>query len=113
VGAIDKQFQRGLITEDERYEQVVELWQRTTKDVSDSMMTGHPGVFAGGDAVPSERTVTAAVGHGRKAARTTAPSTSKSAWLRSTRTQSAAAAFCQCCRVNSGFVEAKKTTWPG
>ena len=26
--AIDKQFQRGLITEDERYEQVVELWQR-------------------------------------------------------------------------------------
>ena len=25
VAAIDKQFQRGLITEDERYEQVVEL----------------------------------------------------------------------------------------
>ena len=42
VGAIDKQFQRGLITEDERYEQVVELWQRTTKEVSDSMMTGLP-----------------------------------------------------------------------
>ena len=38
VTAIDKQFQRGLITEDERYEQVVELWQRVTKDVSDEMM---------------------------------------------------------------------------
>ncbi|OGO56610.1 MAG: DNA-directed RNA polymerase subunit beta' [Chloroflexi bacterium RBG_16_69_14] len=42
VGAIDRQFQRGLITEDERYEQVVELWQRTTKEVADSMMTGLP-----------------------------------------------------------------------
>ena len=42
VTAIDRQFQRGLITEDERYEQVVELWQRTTKEVSDSMMTGLP-----------------------------------------------------------------------
>ncbi len=40
VDAIDKQFQRGLITEDERYEQVVELWQRITKDVSDQMMGG-------------------------------------------------------------------------
>jgi formate dehydrogenase beta subunit len=40
-----------------------------TVKVSDSMMTGHAGVFAGGDAVPSERTVTAAVGHGKKAAR--------------------------------------------
>ncbi len=33
------------------------------------MMTGHPGLFAGGDMVPSERTVTVAVGHGKKAAR--------------------------------------------
>jgi len=38
VASIDKQFQRGLITEDERYEQVVELWQRVTKVVSDEMM---------------------------------------------------------------------------
>ncbi len=37
---IDKQFQRGLITEDERYEQVVELWQGVTKVVSDRMMEG-------------------------------------------------------------------------
>ena len=33
------------------------------------MMTGRPGVFAGGDMVPSERTVTVGVGHGKKAAR--------------------------------------------
>jgi NADPH-dependent glutamate synthase beta subunit-like oxidoreductase len=36
--------------------------------VSPSMMTGSPGVFAGGDMVPSERTVTVGVGHGKKAA---------------------------------------------
>ncbi|MFN7118201.1 MAG: NAD(P)-binding protein [Saprospiraceae bacterium] len=33
------------------------------------MMTGAEGIFAGGDMVPSERTVTIAVGHGKKAAR--------------------------------------------
>jgi NADPH-dependent glutamate synthase beta subunit-like oxidoreductase len=33
------------------------------------MMTGHPGIFAGGDMVPGERTVTVAVGHGKLAAR--------------------------------------------
>lgn len=37
--------------------------------VGPDMMTGAPGVFAGGDMVPSERTVTVAVGHGKKAAR--------------------------------------------
>jgi len=37
--------------------------------VSENMMTAHPGIFAGGDMVPSERTVTVAVGHGKKAAR--------------------------------------------
>ncbi|HZK04674.1 MAG TPA: NAD(P)-binding protein [Actinomycetaceae bacterium] len=37
--------------------------------VDPSMMTGRKGVFAGGDMVPSERTVTVAVGHGKKAAR--------------------------------------------
>ena len=40
------------------------------------MMTGCPGVFAGGDMVPSERTVTVGVGHGKKAARNI------DAWLR-------------------------------
>jgi Pyruvate/2-oxoacid:ferredoxin oxidoreductase delta subunit len=33
------------------------------------MMTGHPGVFAGGDMVPDDRTVAVAIGHGRRAAR--------------------------------------------
>ncbi len=37
--------------------------------VDRNMMTGHPGIFAGGDMVPSERTITIAVGHGKKAAR--------------------------------------------
>ena len=35
----------------------------------ESLMTDVPGIFAGGDAVPSERTVTIGVGHGKKAAR--------------------------------------------
>jgi 2-oxoacid:acceptor oxidoreductase delta subunit (pyruvate/2-ketoisovalerate family) len=37
--------------------------------VSRNMMTGRAGIFAGGDMVPSERTVTVAIGHGKKAAR--------------------------------------------
>ncbi len=37
--------------------------------VDERMMTGHAGVFAGGDMVPAERTVTVAVGHGKQAAR--------------------------------------------
>ena len=44
--------------------------------VDRNMMTGFPGIFAGGDMVPSERTVTVAVGHGKKAARNI------DAWLR-------------------------------
>lgn len=37
--------------------------------VNDNMMTAAEGVFAGGDMVPSLRTVTIATGHGKKAAR--------------------------------------------
>ncbi|MBK9086038.1 MAG: NAD(P)-binding protein [Sterolibacteriaceae bacterium] len=44
--------------------------------VSKNMMTSHAGIFAGGDMVPSERTVTVAIGHGKKAARNI------DAWLR-------------------------------
>ncbi len=36
--------------------------------VGADMMTGVPGIFAGGDMVPSPRSVTVAVGHGKKAA---------------------------------------------
>jgi 2-oxoacid:acceptor oxidoreductase delta subunit (pyruvate/2-ketoisovalerate family) len=49
-----------------------------TVAVDASMMTGRAGIFAGGDMVPSERTVTVAVGHGKKAARHV------DAWLRGT-----------------------------
>lgn len=37
--------------------------------VGDDMMTGHEGIFAGGDTVPGERSVTIATGHGKRAAR--------------------------------------------
>jgi NADPH-dependent glutamate synthase beta subunit-like oxidoreductase len=47
----------------------VELDRDGTLRVSTSLETGCPGVFAGGDMVPSERTVTVGVGHGKKAAR--------------------------------------------
>jgi NADPH-dependent glutamate synthase beta subunit-like oxidoreductase len=49
-----------------------------TVQVASNMMTGHPGIFAGGDMVPSERTVTVGIGHGKKAARHI------DAWLRGT-----------------------------
>ena len=47
-----------------------------------TMMTGHAGIFAGGDMVPADRNVTVAVGHGKKAARNI------DAWLRNTQTAS-------------------------
>jgi len=46
--------------------------------IDSMMMTGHPGIFAGGDMVPAERTVTTGIGHGKKAARNI------DAWLRET-----------------------------
>ncbi|MCH9767706.1 MAG: NAD(P)-binding protein [Actinomycetia bacterium] len=46
----------------------VEFEADGTVRVSSTLMTGCPGVFAGGDMVPSERTVTVGVGHGKKAA---------------------------------------------
>jgi Pyruvate/2-oxoacid:ferredoxin oxidoreductase delta subunit len=49
--------------------QGIEFKNDGTVEVDNSMMTGCAGVFAGGDMVPSERTVTIAVGHGKKAAK--------------------------------------------
>ena len=40
-----------------------------TIEVDQSLMTGHPSVFAGGDMIAGEQTVTKATGHGKKAAR--------------------------------------------
>jgi NADPH-dependent glutamate synthase beta subunit-like oxidoreductase len=51
--------------------------------VDAQMMTGHAGIFAGGDMVPAERNVTVAIGHGKKAARNI------DAWLRGERYQGA------------------------
>ncbi|TVZ40520.1 NADPH-dependent glutamate synthase beta subunit-like oxidoreductase [Alteromonadaceae bacterium 2753L.S.0a.02] len=47
----------------------IEFSKDGTVQVDENMMTGHPGIFAGGDMVPSQRTVTIATGHGKKAAR--------------------------------------------
>ncbi|WP_236841815.1 NAD(P)-binding protein [Bosea sp. PAMC 26642] len=48
-------------------------------EIDAGMMTGRPGIFAGGDMVPSQRSVTIATGHGKKAARHI------DAWLRDTK----------------------------
>lgn len=47
----------------------IEFKSDGTVIVDEAMMTGAPGVFAGGDMVPSGRSVTIATGHGKKAAR--------------------------------------------
>ncbi len=54
----------------------IEFRDDTVQVAHDTLMTGAPGIFAGGDAVPSERTVTVGVGHGKRAARAI------DAWLR-------------------------------
>ena len=46
----------------------IELEKGSVK-VDAGMMTGVPGIFAGGDMVPGERNVTSAIGHGKRAAR--------------------------------------------
>ena len=57
----------------------VDIAQDGVVQVDDQMMTGREGLFAGGDMVPAERTVTVAIGHGKKAARNI------DAWLRGRR----------------------------
>lgn len=47
--------------------------------VDATMMTGYPGLFAGGDAIAGEKSVTISVGHGKRAARHI------NAWLRNAR----------------------------
>jgi NADPH-dependent glutamate synthase beta subunit-like oxidoreductase len=71
----------GQETQSEFLHQVpgIEFQRDGTVIVSPDMMTGAQGIFAGGDMVPSERTVTVAVGHGKLAARNV------DAWLRGTQ----------------------------
>ena len=47
----------------------IEFNRDGTVNIGTNMMTGAEGIFAGGDMVPSERSVTIATGHGKKAAR--------------------------------------------
>ncbi|HQR10857.1 MAG TPA: NAD(P)-binding protein [Casimicrobiaceae bacterium] len=54
----------------------VKIGRGDVVEVDAHMGTGHPGVFAGGDMIGGARTMTAAVGHGKKAARNI------DAWLR-------------------------------
>lgn len=54
----------------------IEFGNADTVIVGDNMMTNVDGVFAGGDMVPTDRSVTIATGHGKKAARNI------DAWLR-------------------------------
>jgi NADPH-dependent glutamate synthase beta subunit-like oxidoreductase len=61
----------------------VQVERDGTVRVADNFETGCPGLFAGGDMVPCERTVTIGVGHGKKAARHI------DAWLRSAAAASA------------------------
>ncbi len=57
----------------------VELAADGAVRVGPDMMTGHPGLFAGGDMVPGTQSVATAVGHGKRAARNI------DAWLRGRR----------------------------
>jgi NADPH-dependent glutamate synthase beta subunit-like oxidoreductase len=61
----------------------VEVARDGTVQVSSTMETGCPGLFAGGDMVPSEMTVTVGVGHGKKAAQNI------DVWLRATDSEHA------------------------
>ncbi|MCF8706952.1 NAD(P)-binding protein [Rhizorhapis sp. SPR117] len=47
----------------------VEFASNGAVKVGPDMMTGHRGIFAGGDMVPGEQSVTVSVGHGKRAAR--------------------------------------------
>jgi len=47
----------------------VEITPDDVVQVDKALMTGHPGIFAGGDCIGGPQTMTAAVGHGKLAAR--------------------------------------------
>lgn len=81
---------------------------RGNVEVGTTMMTGHPGIFAGGDMVPGDRNVTVAIGHGKQAARHI------DAWLRgeivAEKTQAEPATFA---RLNTWYyADAPKTVRP-
>jgi NADPH-dependent glutamate synthase beta subunit-like oxidoreductase len=76
VLAIGQDVDRSMVTTVPGIELVDDVVQ-----VGPDLATGHPGIFAGGDMAPGERTVTTAVGHGKRAARHI------DAWLRASAYQ--------------------------
>jgi len=40
VDKLEESYRRGLISEEERYEKVIEIWNKTTEDVTDALMNG-------------------------------------------------------------------------
>lgn len=40
VQKIEKQFKRGFLSDEERYQNVIKIWAQTTKDVTDALMAG-------------------------------------------------------------------------
>lgn len=83
-------------------------FQEGVVKVGPNMMTGHAGIFAGGDMVPSERTVTVGIGHGKLAARHI------DAWLRdSTYAESAKQELATFEKLNSWYyTDADKSVRP-
>lgn len=67
--------------------------------VDDCMMTAVTGVFAGGDMVPSDRTATTSIGHGKKAARHI------DAWLRQAAYTNAKPELASSDRLNTWYYE--------
>ncbi len=63
----------------------IEFKSDHTVVVNENMMTGQTGIFAGGDMVPTERSVTIAVGHGKHAARHIDAYLHQSAYIRPPR----------------------------
>ncbi len=64
VLALGQQVDAGFL----RTARGIEITDDGTIQVDENLMTGRAGVFAGGDMVAGERTVTVATGHGKKAA---------------------------------------------
>jgi NADPH-dependent glutamate synthase beta subunit-like oxidoreductase len=79
VLALGQQTDSGLL----RKVPGLEFWPDGALRIGPNLMTGRAGIFAGGDMVSNERTVTASVGQGKKAARNI------DAWLSGRLAQSA------------------------
>jgi 2-oxoacid:acceptor oxidoreductase delta subunit (pyruvate/2-ketoisovalerate family) len=64
-------FAIGQVADVEPFKEVngIHISEKNTLDIDKNMMTGAKGVFAGGDIIEGKRTVTHAIGHGKKAAK--------------------------------------------